>query len=352
MTENQLREAVLTALRQIPDPDRGADIVSANAVRELRVEAGKARFLLALLKTATPAAEATRAAAERVTMAVPGIAEVQVKLVNAPPEQAGLPGKRPIPGARHVIAVSSGKGGVGKSTVCVNLACATQALGFKVGVLDGDIYGPNIPLMLGVKGRPEGRADRLFPFVAHGIQVMSMGMLVPDDQPMIWRGPMLNKAVQQFMFQVDWHDLDFLFVDMPPGTGDVQLTLTQNTDISGAVVVTTPQEVAILDVRKAIRMFEKIEVPVLGVVENMSWFEPPGSSERYPIFGSGGGARIEKEFGVPLLGQIPIGIAVREGGDTGAPVTLTDPDGPIALAFRSAAQAMIDRIPSARPAGR
>lgn len=347
MTNPSARDAVLQALGTVRDPDRGTDIVRSNAVRELRVEDGKVRFLLALLKTSTPEAAACRAEAERAAMGVPSIASVEVKLVNAPPDQAGMPGKRPIPGARHVIAVSSGKGGVGKSTVCVNLACAVQALGYRTGVLDGDIYGPNVPLMLGVRGRPEGSSERLFPFVSHGIQVMSMGMLVPEDQPMIWRGPMLNKAVQQFMFQVDWHDLDFLFVDMPPGTGDVQLTLTQNTDITGAVVVTTPQEVAVQDVRKAIRMFEKIDVPVLGIVENMAWFQPPGSDQRYEIFGSGGGARIEAEFGTPLIGQIPIGIPVREGGDSGKPITLSDPSGPIATAFLDAARAMLARIPTA-----
>ncbi|MDA0375544.1 MAG: Mrp/NBP35 family ATP-binding protein [Planctomycetota bacterium] len=347
MTNPSARDAVLQALGTVRDPDRGTDIVRSNAVRELRVEDGKVRFLLALPKTSTPEAAACRAEAERAAMGVASIASVEVKLVNAPPEQAGMPGKRPIPGARHVIAVSSGKGGVGKSTVCVNLACAVQALGYRTGVLDGDIYGPNVPLMLGVRGRPEGSSERLFPFVSHGIQVMSMGMLVPEDQPMIWRGPMLNKAVQQFMFQVDWHDLDFLFVDMPPGTGDVQLTLTQNTDITGAVVVTTPQEVAVQDVRKAIRMFEKIEVPILGIVENMAWFQPPGSNERYEIFGSGGGARIEAEFGTPLIGQIPIGIPVREGGDSGMPITLSDPSGPIATAFLETARAMLARIPTA-----
>ena len=339
-------ESLLDALRAVNDPDRGTDIVRSKAVRELRVQDGKVRFLLALQRTGTPAAEATRVAAERAAMAVQGVAEVHVKLVNAPPESAGMPAKRPIPGVRHVVAVSSGKGGVGKSTVCVNLAAATQQLGHRVGVLDGDIYGPNIPLMLGATGKPSGSPDRLFPFVAHGMQVMSMGLLVPEDQPMIWRGPMLNKAVQQFMFQVDWQDLDYLFVDMPPGTGDVQLTLTQNTDIDGAVVVTTPQDVAVLDVRKAVKMFERIEVPILGVVENMSWFQPPGSDVRYEIFGQGGGRRIEAEFGVPLLGQIPIGIAVREGGDRGTPVTISDPDGPIAEAFRAAARAMIARIES------
>ncbi len=291
-------------------------------------------------------------------MALPGVAEVRAQLVNAAPQSTGagasgfgMPKKQPIPGARHVIAVSSGKGGVGKSTVCVNLACSVMRTGARVGILDGDIYGPNIPLMIGAHGTPTGTREKIDPMEAHGLQVMSMGLLVPEDQPMIWRGPMLNKAVQQFMFQVDWHDLDYLFVDLPPGTGDVQLTLTQNTEITGAVVVTTPQEVAVLDVRKAIRMFEKIEVPILGVVENMSWFQPPGGDQRYELFGSGGGARIEAEFGVPLLGQIPIGIAVREGGDSGRPVTIADPDGEVARAFGSVAARLIERIESIERAG-
>lgn len=344
MSAEPSTESLSAALRRVPDPDRGGDIVASGAVRELRLEGGKARFLLALVKPSGETAQATLAAAERAVMAIPGVAEVSARIVQAAPQSAGLPGKQPIPGARHVVAVSSGKGGVGKSTVCVNLAAAMQLEGARVGILDGDIYGPNIPLMLGVTGKPEGSAERLFPFVAHGMQVMSMGMLVPEDQPMIWRGPMLNKAVQQFMFQVDWHDLDWLFVDMPPGTGDVQLTLTQNTDITGAVVVTTPQDVAVLDVRKAVRMFERIDVPVLGVVENMSWFQPPGSQERYALFGSGGGDRIAREFRIPLLGQIPIGIPVREGGDRGKPITLTDPHGEIAQAFRVAARRMVERV--------
>lgn len=344
MTDHPVVEAVQAALRKIPDPDRGGDIVSSGAVRELRVADGRAAFILSLVQAKAETATVARAAAERAAMGVEGIAQVEVRVVQAAPQAAGLPGKRPIPGTRHVIAVSSGKGGVGKSTVCVNLAAALRLEGHQVGVLDGDIYGPNIPLMLGVQGRPEGSAERLFPFVAHGMQVMSMGMLVPEDQPMIWRGPMLNKAIQQFMFQVDWHELDWLFVDMPPGTGDVQLTLTQNTDITGAVVVTTPQDVSVLDVRKAVRMFERVDVPVLGIVENMSWFQPPDSDVRYPLFGEGGGARVAKEFGVPLLGQIPIGIAVREGGDRGTPITLAEPDGEISKAFRAAARELVARV--------
>ncbi|MFO1053396.1 MAG: Mrp/NBP35 family ATP-binding protein [Planctomycetota bacterium] len=341
-------EQIHSALRAIPDPDRGGDVVGSGAVRELRVVDGKARFLLALLQPRTEAAAATRAAAERAAMTVPGVAEVEVTVVQAAPQGSGLPAKRPIRGVKHVVAVSSGKGGVGKSTVCVNLACAMKLEGHRVGVLDGDIYGPNIPLMLGVSGKPQGNSELLFPFIAHGMQVMSMGLLVPDDQPLIWRGAMLNKAVQQFMFQVDWHELDWLFVDLPPGTGDVQLTLTQNTDIAGAVVVTTPQAVSVLDVRKAVRMFERIDVPVLGIVENMSWFQPPGSRERYELFGSGGGRRVADEFKVPLLGQIPIGLAVREGGDTGTPITLAQPDSEISKAFRAAARRMAERVSSPR----
>ncbi|MGE0143062.1 MAG: P-loop NTPase [Planctomycetota bacterium] len=337
-------ETLQSALARIPDPDRGGNILQSGAVRELRIENGTARFLLTLVQAKGPAAAATLAAAERAAMAVEGVSAVDAKIVQAAPQAAGLPPKRPIPGTKRVIAVSSGKGGVGKSTVCVNLAAAMKLGGAHVGILDGDIYGPNIPLMLGVSGKPEGSADKLFPFVAHGMQMMSMGLLVPEDQPMIWRGPMLNKAVQQFMFQVDWHDLDWLFVDLPPGTGDVQLTLTQNTEIDGAVIVTTPQDVAVLDVKKAIRMFEKIDVPVLGVVENMSWFQPPGHAERYALFGSGGGERVAREFGVPLLGQIPIGMGVREGGDRGAPITLTEPDGEISRAFRDAAERLKQRL--------
>jgi ATP-binding protein involved in chromosome partitioning len=351
MSETLRNDDVLAAIGGLREPSTGRELVALGAIRELRIEGGQVSFYLALPQTGTPEAKALHAEVERRVMALPGIGAVNARLVNAAPTAppggapgAGLPGKRPIPGVRHVIAVSSGKGGVGKSTVCVNLACALRATGARVGVLDGDIYGPNIPLMLGARGTPTGTRDKLHPMEAHGLQVMSMGLLVPEDQPMIWRGPMLNKAVQQFMFQVDWDDLDYLFVDMPPGTGDVQLTLTQNTDITGAVVVTTPQEVAVLDVRKAIRMFEKIEVPILGVVENMSWFQPPGSSERYELFGSGGAQRIEREFGVPVLGQIPIGIEVRSGGDEGSPVVVAEPDGPIAAAFRAAADRLVDRI--------
>jgi ATP-binding protein involved in chromosome partitioning len=339
-------DAVLSALSKVIDPGQ---------VQDLRIDpSGEVQFKLQPAGSA-PLPANLRREAESAVMALPGVAKVQVLIGvprSAPGGAGGLPPKRAIPGVRRVVAVSSGKGGVGKSTVAVNLACALQRSGHRVGILDGDVYGPNIPTMLGVRGKPSGTADRIDPFLTHGMQVMSMGMLVPEEQPMIWRGPMLNKAVQQFMFQVGWHDLDWLIVDMPPGTGDVQLTLAQNTNVDGAVVVTTPQLVSVQDVRKAVRMFGQMEIPVLGIVENMSWFQPPGHDERYEIFGSGGGRRIADEFRVPLLGQIPIGLAVREGGDSGEPITLADPDSPIAQAFMQAAEQLVQRTESVAAGGR
>ncbi len=339
--------AILRALHTLQDPERRKDIVTLGYVKKVTIDAGRVTVVLEPANQAPAAKDALRAEAERVIMGLEGVAEVRIDMpapFGGRPQQDAMMEKRPIPGAKHVIAVSSGKGGVGKSTVTVNLACALKASGARVGILDGDVYGPNIPLMLGVTGEPAGSNNRIFPFVSHDIQVISMGLLVDDSQPMIWRGPMLNKAVQQFMFQVDWHDLDYLLVDMPPGTGDVQLTLTQNTQLSGAVIVTTPQQVSVLDVKKAVRMFDKVGVPCLGVVENMSYFTPPGSTERYEIFGSGGGAEIEREFDIPLLGQVPIGLGVREGGDKGTPITLAEPNGEIAQAFQAIADATVRRL--------
>jgi len=256
-----------------------------------------------------------------------------------------LGNKGVIPGVKNVLAVSSGKGGVGKSTVAVNLACALQRTGARVGILDADVYGPNVPLMLGLKGQPAVDANKkIVPFERHGLQVMSMALLVADDQPVIWRGPMLHSAVRQFLFDVAWNDLDYLVVDLPPGTGDAQLSLSQQAHLMGAVIVTTPQDVSVLDVKKAIRMFQTVNVPILGVVENMAWFTPPGSNERYLLFGQGGGASIEREFGVPLLGQIPIEIEVREGGDSGKPIVLAAPDSASAKALAAVAGKVAQRV--------
>jgi ATP-binding protein involved in chromosome partitioning len=286
-----------------------------------------------------------KAEAERAVRAVPGIKGVQIEMTaRVTASRPVLGDKGMIPGVKNVIAVSSGKGGVGKSTVAVNLACALQASGAKVGILDADVYGPNVPLMLGVKGQPEVKDKKIQPFVQYGLQIMSMALLVAEDQPVIWRGPMLHSAVRQFLFDVAWTDLDYLVVDLPPGTGDAQLSLSQQAHLMGAVIVTTPQDVSVLDVKKAIRMFQSVNVPMLGIVENMAWFTPPGSTEKYHIFGEGGGARIEREFGLPLLGQIPIEIAVREGGDKGRPVVLAHPESETAKALRAIAGKVAQRV--------
>jgi ATP-binding protein involved in chromosome partitioning len=341
-TESQ----VLQALRAVQDPDLHQDIVALGFVKDLRICAGSVAFTIELTTPACPVRDLMKSQAERAVMTVPGVAQVAVEMTARVTASRPLLGEKGlIPGVKNVIAVSSGKGGVGKSTVAVNLACALQRSGARVGILDADVYGPNVPLMLGVRGRqPEVLNKKIVPFTAHGLQVMSMALLVADDQPVIWRGPMLHSAVRQFLYDVAWNDVDYLVVDLPPGTGDAQLSLSQQAHIMGVVIVTTPQDVSVLDVKKAIRMFQTVNVPILGVVENMAWFTPPGHKERYLLFGQGGGRKIEQEFGVPLLGQVPIEIAVREGGDSGKPVVLTAPDSEAARAFLDVAGKVAQRI--------
>lgn len=249
----------------------------------------------------------------------------------------------PVEGIRNIIAVSSGKGGVGKTTVAVNLATALAADGHRAGLLDTDVYGPNVPLMVGVSEQPSIVDQRIVPIEAHGLKVMSMGFLNPGDKPVVWRGPMLHGVVRQFLSDVNWGELDFLVIDMPPGTGDVQLSLAQLVPVQGAVVVTTPQEVAALDVRKAINMFEQVGVPLIGVVENMSYFVCPSCSQRHEIFGSGAGDALAKQFGTEVLGRIPIGSRVRETGDQGIPIVLADPESDQARALKDVARAVARR---------
>jgi ATP-binding protein involved in chromosome partitioning len=319
--------------------------VALGFIKNLRICDGNAAFSIELTTPACPVKDLMKAEAERAVRAVPGIKGVQIEMTaRVTASRPVLGDKGMIPGVKNVIAVSSGKGGVGKSTVAVNLACALQASGAKVGILDADVYGPNVPLMLGVKGQPEVKDKKIQPFVQYGLQIMSMALLVAEDQPVIWRGPMLHSAVRQFLFDVAWTDLDYLVVDLPPGTGDAQLSLSQQAHLMGAVIVTTPQDVSVLDVKKAIRMVQSVNVPMLGIVENMAWFTPPGSTEKYHIFGEGGGARIEREFGLPLLGQIPIEIAVREGGDKGRPVVLAHPESETAKALRAIAGKVAQRV--------
>ncbi|GDY01473.1 iron-sulfur cluster carrier protein [Planctomycetota bacterium] len=336
---------ILQALRAVRDPDLQKDIVALGFIKDLRICGANVTFQIELTTPACPVKELMKSQAERAVMAVPGVTQVTVEMTARVTSSRPVLGEKGlIPGVKNVIAVSSGKGGVGKSTVAVNLACALARTGANVGILDADVYGPNVPLMLGVRGQPLVQNKKIMPLTAHGLQVMSMALLVADDQPVIWRGPMLHSAVRQFLYDVAWENLDYLVVDLPPGTGDAQLSLAQQAHIMGTVIVTTPQDVSVLDVKKAIRMFQTVNVPILGLVENMAWFTPPGSTERYHLFGSGGGKKIEAEFGTPILGQVPIEIAVREGGDNGKPIVLSNPDSASGRAFIEIAGKVAQRI--------
>ena len=269
-----------------------------------------------------------------------------------PPGQAAPePPKLPIPGVKHLIAVGSGKGGVGKTTVAVNLALSLAAMGRKVGLLDADVYGPNVPLMMGAHEQPRGVNDKISPIERYGVRVMSMGILSPGDKPLVWRGPMLHKVIQEFLRNVDWGELDYLLIDLPPGTGDVVLSLVQTAPLSGAVVVTTPSEVSLEDARKAVNMFEQVRVPILGLVENMSYLIAPGSGERIDVFGHGGGARTAEKMNVPLLAELALNPEIRIGGDTGKPVASRSIADKSALPFRELAQKVEARCLEMQAAG-
>src|SRR5213594_4968854 len=323
-------QAVLEALRGVKDPEQQQDIVSLGLIRDLTIADSQVNFTLAFT-TQSPASKATmHSMASRAVGRVPGVSKVQAKM-------GGMPGARPgqpvahahaqgpqrsaefIPEVKHTIAVSSGKGGVGKSTVSVNLAVALRQSGATVGIIDSDVYGPDIPLMLGSRGRPGMFENRIIPVEVHGLKMMSIGLLVNDREPRVWRGSMIHSFIQQVLKDVMSGALDYLVFDMPPGTGDAQLSLSQVIPLSGVVMVTTPQAVALLDVRKAIGMFQKLNVPILGVVENMSYFVAPDTGTRYQIFGEGGGRRLADEYGVPLLAQVPLDPATRQAGDEGTP---------------------------------
>jgi ATP-binding protein involved in chromosome partitioning len=259
--------------------------------------------------------------------------------------------KLPIPGVRNLIAVGSGKGGVGKTTVAVNLAIALSQLGHKTGLLDADVYGPNVPLMMGIRDQPAAHGDRIVPLQQHGVELMSMGFLNPGDKPLIWRGPMLNSVIQQFLRGVQWENLDYLVIDLPPGTGDVQLTLIQTAPVSGAIVVTTPSEVSLEDARKAVLMFRQVRVNVLGIVENMRYMAIPGTSQRIDVFGQGGGRRTAHAMSVPFLGELPLDPAIRIGGDTGRPVTRRGEQDPQAAAFHAIAHRVVEAVENTRTRG-
>ena len=336
---------MLDALRQIKDPDLHKDIVTLGFIKDLKIEGGNVSFRLVLTTPACPVKEELEGTAREVVAALPGVTSVNVTMDSEVPKGRGIGDKVTMPGVRNIIAVSSGKGGVGKSTVAVNLSVSLALDGARVGLMDMDVYGPNVPLMLGAgEARPEIEEGRLLPVEAYGVKLMSMAILQPGDKPMIVRGPILHGLVKQFLTDVKWGELDYLIVDMPPGTGDVQLSLAQLVPVQGAVLVTTPQEVAVMDVRRALRMFETVAVPVLGVVENMSYFIAPDTGVRYNIFGEGGGQKLAEQYGVPFLGAVPLGLEVREGGDNGVPVVVSQPESVQAAAFRKVAEEVARQV--------
>lgn len=334
-------EQVRNALQTVRYPGFSRDIVSFGLVKSINIDDGEVRVQLALA-TNDPNVPATiKNDAEKVLRAINGVRTAKVLIdIHAPPGGAGGPvGAQRISGIKHVIAVASGKGGVGKSTVAANIAIALEQTKARVGLCDCDIYGPSISLMFGTRERPTATDEnKIIPIEQYNLKLMSMGFLLDDTSPAILRGPMVTRYTQQFLRQVDWGELDFLVLDLPPGTGDIQLTIVQTVALSGAIIVTTPQEVALIDARKAATMFEKVNVPVLGLVENMSYFLSPSDNKRYDIFGSGGGEREAKRLRVPLLGQIPIDIATREAGDRGQPIVGEDAQSPVAQEFMKIAE--------------
>jgi ATP-binding protein involved in chromosome partitioning len=344
VTEQQ----VLDSLRVVQDPDLRKDIVTLGFVKNVAIDgSGAVDFTIELTTPACPVKDELKAQAEAVVAALPGVSAARATMTAQVRTRGGMTSQS-IPGIRNIIAVGAGKGGVGKSTSTVNLALALAKAGARVGIIDADVYGPNLPQMLGL---PEGPGNiqvtpeqKMLPLEAHGVKAISIGMLVPRDQAVIWRGPMLHSAVQQFMRDVVWGELDYLLVDLPPGTGDVSISLAQSVPVAGAVVVTTPQGVSVSDVRKAVLMFRQLKIPVLGVIENMSHFACPHCGERTEIFGAGGGKKIADELQIPLLGDVPIDARVRSGGDEGAPVVVAAPDAPAAQAFSKVASRVAAQI--------
>jgi ATP-binding protein involved in chromosome partitioning len=330
---------ILQALAAVKDPDLHKDIVKLGFVKDVHVDGGRVSFTIELTTPACPVKEQMKEQARAAVMQLPGVSDVNVTM-TAQVRAAVSPdaGRAPIPGVKNVIAVGAGKGGVGKTTVAVNLAVALARTGSRVGIMDADIYGPNVPIMLGLKGQLGTDGEKIVPPSKYGLQVVSMGFLTSDDAPVIWRGPMLHGVIRQFFMDVRWDDLDYLIVDLPPGTGDVALSLSQTAYVAGAIVVTSPQQVAIADSRRAVAMYQKLNIPVLGLIENMSYFVCPSCHHESDIFGRGGGERLAEELGIAFLGSIPISEPLRRGGDTGVPIMLADPESPAAEAFVAAAE--------------
>jgi ATP-binding protein involved in chromosome partitioning len=342
------QEQVRNVLRSVRYPGFSRDIVSFGLIKDIQVADGEVKVQLALTTNDPNIPAAIKSDGERALRELSGVRSAKILIdIHAPPAGAGASvGATRIPGIQHVIAVASGKGGVGKSTVAANLAVALQQTGARVGLCDCDIYGPSISLMFGTRERPTATDEnKIIPIEQYNLRLMSMGFLLDDTSPAILRGPMVTRYTQQFLRQVDWGELDFLVLDLPPGTGDIQLTIVQTVALSGAIIVTTPQEVALIDARKAATMFEKVNVPVLGLIENMSYFVSPSDNKRYDIFGSGGGEREAKRLRVPLLGQVPIDIATCQSGDRGEPIVSQDGQSPVAAEFKKIALRIREALP-------
>jgi ATP-binding protein involved in chromosome partitioning len=336
-------EDVKAALSKVVDPNTTKDFIATKSVRNLKVENGQVSLDIELGYPANSQIAPIRASvlAALEPFGLPVSLNVYSKII-AHTVQRGL---KPLPNVKNIIAVASGKGGVGKSTTAVNLALALAAEGATVGVLDADIYGPSQPMMLGVSGRPVTKDGKsMEPMEGHGVQVSSIGFLIDPDEPMVWRGPMVTQALQQLLDQTNWHDLDYLVIDMPPGTGDIQLTLSQKVPVTGAVIVTTPQDIALLDARKGLKMFEKVGIPILGVVENMSTHICSNCGHVEDIFGAGGGEKMTQDFKVDFLGKLPLKMSIREQTDSGRPTVVAEPDGPVALIYKEIARKVAIRV--------
>lgn len=347
MTNVLDRDTVLKALQVVVDPDLHKDIVTLGFVKDLVLDGNRVALTIELTTPACPVKEQMREQAAAAVRSLPGVAEVDVQM-TANVRSVSMPetGRTPLPGVKNVIAVGAGKGGVGKTTVAVNLALALAQYGSRVGILDGDIYGPNVPMMLGLHDQLATDGKRIVPAEKYGLQIMSIGFMTSSDAPIIWRGPMLHGAIQQFFREVAWQDLDYLIIDMPPGTGDVALSLSQTVPVAGSIVVTTPQQVSLADSRRAVRMYQKLNIPTLGIVENMSYYTCQNCDHETDLFGHGGGEELAKTMKIPFLGHLPIYQPIREGSDIGVPLVKSEPASTVTQAFlaiaeRTAAQVSI-----------
>ena len=338
-------EHVLSALKAVQDPDLKRDLVSLGFIKDVTIQGGRVAFKIELTTPACPVRHLMKEEAEQVVKAIPGVTQVDITLTWQVRPPVSTPQGMVSPNVKNIVPIASGKGGVGKSTVSANLALALAKSGAKVGLMDADVYGPSIPTILGMTGQPEvDEKNRITPIDQYGVKVISMGFFMKPEDAVIWRGPMLHKTVQQFLGGVFWGDLDYLIIDLPPGTGDVQLSLCQSISITGAVIVSTPQDVALNVAQKAIAMFNKLNVPVLGVIENMSYYICPHCQKREDIFGSGGAKQIAKRLNLPFLGEIPLATPVRVASDAGKPVVLSDPNSPAAQAFITVAEALAQQV--------